>query len=102
MACEREHRKLPCGLACMLSLDAKELAYSQLIQVIRSKTAAGFVPNFAAGQVKTTDRTEPPIGAKVLQGAWVWRLSVEPDTKLNSANRLGRLGQSGLRKGCRD
>lgn len=49
----------------LLSLDAKEHAYSSLIQVIKSKTAEGFVPNFAAAQVKSSDRTEPPIGAKV-------------------------------------
>merc|ERR1712185_190767 len=50
----------------MLSLDAKELAYSNLIQVTRSKTGRGFVPNYSAGGIKSQDRTEPPIGAKVL------------------------------------
>ena len=35
-------------------------------QVIKSKTAAGFVPNFAAGGSKSMDRTEPPVGAKTL------------------------------------
>ena len=35
-------------------------------QVIKSKTAAGFVPNFAAGGSKSMDRTEPPIGSKTL------------------------------------
>ena len=44
----------------------KGIAYSNLIQVIRSKTADGFVPNFAGGGSKSMDRTEPPIGAKVL------------------------------------
>ena len=29
----------------MLSLDAKDLGYSALIQVVKSKTAEGFVPN---------------------------------------------------------
>ena len=50
----------------MLGLDARELAYSNFIQVIRSKTMEGFVPNFAAATRKSEDRTEPPIGAKVL------------------------------------
>lgn len=50
----------------ILSLDAKDLAYSNFIQVIRSKTAEGFVPNFAAALQKSLDRTEPPIGSKVL------------------------------------
>lgn len=33
--------------------------------MVKSKTAAGFVPNFAAGGLRSQDRTEPPIGAKV-------------------------------------
>ena len=40
-------------------------AVSNLFQVVKSKTAAGFVPNFAAGGMRSQDRTEPPIGAKV-------------------------------------
>mmetsp|Transcript_74654 Transcript_74654/g.175181 ORF Transcript_74654/g.175181 Transcript_74654/m.175181 type:complete len:359 (+) Transcript_74654:123-1199(+) len=51
----------------MASLDNKEVAYSNLIQVIRSKTSAGFVPNYAAGGSKSSDRTEPPVGSKVLR-----------------------------------
>ena len=52
----------------MTSLDAasKGIAYSNLIQVIRSRTSKGFVPNYSAGGSKSVDRTEPPIGAKVL------------------------------------
>lgn len=42
-----------------------KLAVSNLFQVVKSKTAAGFVPNFAAGGLRSQDRTEPPIGAKV-------------------------------------
>ena len=51
----------------MTSLDpaSKDIAYSNFIQVIRSKTASGFVPNFAAAGSKSIDRTEPPVGAKV-------------------------------------
>lgn len=44
----------------------KTIAYSNLIQVIKSKTAAGFVPNYAGGGMKSQDRTEPPVGAKAL------------------------------------
>ena len=47
-------------------MDAKDWAYSNLVQVIRSKTAAGFVANFASAGQKSLDRTEPLIGAKVL------------------------------------
>ena len=50
----------------LFAMDAKELAYSNYIQVIKSKTNNGFVPNFAAATYKSGDRTEPPIGAKVL------------------------------------
>jgi len=52
----------------MTSLDpaSKDIAYSNLVQVVRSRTARGFVPNFAAGGSKSVDRSEPPIGAKVL------------------------------------
>ena len=42
-----------------------EYAVSNLFQVVKSKVAAGFVPNFAAGGMKSQDRTEPPVGAKV-------------------------------------
>ena len=48
------------------SLDAREIAYSNLIQVIRAKTAKGFVPNYSAGGLKSQDRTEPPVGSRVL------------------------------------
>ena len=52
----------------MTSLDprAKDIAYSNYIQVVRSRTARGMVPNYSAGGTKSVDRTEPPIGAKVL------------------------------------
>lgn len=50
----------------LFALDAKELAYSNLIQVVKSKTAQGFIANFASAGEKSLDRTEPMIGAKVL------------------------------------
>lgn len=37
----------------LAGLGNKTIAYSNLIQVIKSKTAAGFVPNFAAGGSKS-------------------------------------------------
>jgi len=39
---------------------------SNYIQTVKSKTSAGFVPNFSSGR-KSEDRTEPPIGAMVLE-----------------------------------
>jgi len=44
----------------------KDMVYSNLFQVVKSKTAAGFIPNFSAGGIKTEDRTEPPVGARVV------------------------------------
>ena len=44
------------------SHSAKAAAYSSLIQIVKAKTTSGFVPN--ANTV--TDRSEPPIGSKVL------------------------------------
>jgi hypothetical protein len=51
----------------MFGLDAPAIAASNLVQVIRSKTAQGFVPNFSSAGQKSLDRTEPMIGAKVLR-----------------------------------
>lgn len=45
---------------------AKASAYSSLIQVIRSKTKNGFVPNYAAGGAKSQDRSEEIIGSKAI------------------------------------
>eukprot|EP01084_Bolivina_argentea_P096645 173745_1 len=52
-----------------LSLDALDIATSNLISVIKSKTVHGFVPNFISIGNKwsaSTDRTEPVIGSMVL------------------------------------
>lgn len=43
-----------------------EIAYSNLFQVVKSKTAAGFIPNWSTGGLKSQDRTEPPVGARIL------------------------------------
>jgi len=45
---------------------AKRIAYSNLIQIIKSRTINGFVPNWSAGGWKSVDRSEPPVGSKVL------------------------------------
>eukprot|EP00047_Mylnosiga_fluctuans_P010910 m.18530 g.18530 ORF g.18530 m.18530 type:complete len:888 (+) comp3351_c0_seq1:1594-4257(+) len=51
--------------ASLLLGDAVPYSYSNLIQTIKSRTSAGFVPNYAAGGLKSQDRTEPPVGAMV-------------------------------------
>lgn len=57
-----------CFDAYMASLDNKELAYSNVIEITREKTEEGFVPNFAASNgVKSRDRSQPPVGSMVLR-----------------------------------
>ena len=52
----------------MLSIDAssKRVAYNTFLAMTKSITAQGFVPNGAAASWRSWDRTEPPIGAKIL------------------------------------
>jgi len=82
---------------------SKAIAYSNLIQVIRSRTSRGFVPNYSAGGGKSVDRTEPPIGAKVLleiygkyKDEWLVSLLFDDLLKWNdwfvSSRTLGPLG----------
>ena len=51
----------------MASVEARSLdiSYSNLIQIVLSRTMEGFVPNFASGLHVSYDRTEPQIGAYV-------------------------------------
>jgi hypothetical protein len=50
----------------MLSLDALDLSFSNLIQIIKMRTTAGFIPSYSAGTHKTRDRSNPPVTAKIL------------------------------------
>jgi len=45
----------------------KDIAYANIIQIIQARTVLGFVPNFASGTGVSFDRTEPQIGAYVVQ-----------------------------------
>jgi hypothetical protein len=61
-----------------LEADSKDLAYSNLIQIVQARTAPGFVPNYHSGTHDATDRSEPQIGALMtlqvytrFQEAWV-------------------------------
>lgn len=51
----------------MASLGSRELAYSNLREILNEQTAAGFVPNlaYATGQV-SADRSQPPVGSAML------------------------------------
>jgi hypothetical protein len=50
----------------MLGMDALDLSFSNLIQIIKMRTAAGFIPSFTAGTRKTQDRSNPPVTATIL------------------------------------
>ena len=51
----------------MASLGSRELAYSNLREILNQQTPAGFVPDFsyATGQV-SADRSQPPVGSAML------------------------------------
>lgn len=49
--------------AYMLSLDNKELAYANAIAITHEITDSGFIPNFSSSVCKSEDRSEPPVGA---------------------------------------
>jgi putative isomerase len=50
--------------ATMASIGNKDLAYANALETLREETPEGFVPNYArAGNWKTSDRSEPPVGA---------------------------------------
>ncbi|MCI3926265.1 hypothetical protein MO973_39390 [Paenibacillus sp. TRM 82003] len=53
--------------AYMFMPDHKELAYANAIEMTRSATAAGFVPNFDwSGTIVSRDRSQPPVGSLVV------------------------------------
>jgi putative isomerase len=42
----------------------RDLAYANVVEILREETPEGFVPNYArAGDWKSTDRSEPPVGS---------------------------------------
>ena len=51
----------------MAGLGCRELAISNLLEILNERTEAGFVPNFAyaTGQV-SADRSQPPVGSAML------------------------------------
>ncbi|MDR0743309.1 MAG: hypothetical protein LBF05_03005 [Tannerella sp.] len=49
--------------AMMLSVDSKELAYANAVEITRGITEQGFVPNFyTENNYKSRDRSQPPVG----------------------------------------
>jgi putative isomerase len=54
--------------AYMASIDNKELAYANVIEITREGADCGFIPNFASGiGCKSRDRSEPPVGSLVVR-----------------------------------
>lgn len=53
--------------AYMLSLDNKDLAYSNAIAITNEITDRGFIPNNSAPGIKSLDRSQPPVGAFVVK-----------------------------------
>lgn len=54
--------------AYMYSVDCKELAYANAVEVTHGITPDGFIPNFSAGRgLKSLDRSQPPIGSFVVR-----------------------------------
>jgi hypothetical protein len=57
--------------ATQASIGDKDLAYANAEEILREETPQGFVPNFArAGGWKSTDRSEPPVGAITVLGLY--------------------------------
>lgn len=53
--------------ALMASLQSKELAYANIIEITSEITRNGFIPNVTWGNgYKSYDRSQPPVGASVL------------------------------------
>ncbi|MGB6686703.1 MAG: trehalase family glycosidase [Terracidiphilus sp.] len=49
----------------------RDLAYANVIELLREETAEGFVPNYARpGGWKSFDRSEPPVGAITVLGLY--------------------------------
>lgn len=50
----------------MAGLDNRELAYANVVEMLRDMTDRGFVPNFASGcRGSSEDRSQPPVGSQV-------------------------------------
>ncbi len=57
--------------ATMASMGGKDLAYANALETLREETPEGFVPNYArAGGSKSSDRSEPPVGALTVLGLY--------------------------------
>jgi glycogen debranching enzyme len=57
--------------ATLAGMGNKDLAYANAVEILNEETAEGFVPNYArAGEWKSSDRSEPPVGAITVLGLY--------------------------------
>ncbi len=57
--------------ATLAGIGDKDLANGNFIEVLHEESAEGFVPNYArAGEWKSSDRSEPPVGAITALGLY--------------------------------
>lgn len=57
--------------ATMAAIGDRDLAYADALETLREETAAGFVANYArGGGWKSSDRSEPPVGAITVLGLY--------------------------------
>lgn len=57
--------------ATLASIGDRDLAYANALEILREETPAGFVPNYArAGNWKSADRSEPPVGSITVLGLY--------------------------------
>jgi putative isomerase len=57
--------------ASMAGIGDRDLAYADAIETLKEETAENFVPNYArAGGWKSSDRSEPPVGAITVLGLY--------------------------------
>jgi hypothetical protein len=76
----------------MAAIGDRDLAYADAIEILREATTDGFVPNYArAGDWKSFDRSEPPVGAITIldlyrrfHEAWVLRDTFDALLKWNA------------------
>ncbi|NJK86175.1 MAG: hypothetical protein HC906_09585 [Bacteroidales bacterium] len=54
--------------AHMISMENKELAYANAVEITKAITPGGFIPNFTASYHETScDRSQPPVGSYVFK-----------------------------------
>lgn len=57
--------------AWMASLESKELAYANAVEITKHITPGGFIPNFAGSyQSASFDRSQPPVGSLVFKALY--------------------------------